>query len=426
MKITMNRILILAIIFHVAVLNSFSQLNIGVEYRPRFEFRDGYRILPPALGQSPAFQVSQRTRLNVGFKWSIINTYLSVQDVRIWGDEPLKKDMPAMNLYQGWVEIKIADSLFVKAGRQEFIYDNERLLSNTNWQQKALTHDAVLLRFNHKGLSASLAGAFNQSRDTTFGTDYNTALGNYKTLNFLWLGYRIQHFGVQLAGIADGYQKKGTTSTLYIRGTTGGIISFFNRMMNIDGRGFYQFGRDESGTEISAWYANADFTFRTATFLNIATGFELMSGTNMADTLNRKNRAFSTLYGTGHKFNGNMDYFTKPADTRNCGLLDIYLNFIFLLKQKYQLRADLHYFRLENSYTSGGETMNSNLGVEADFSTRIPIVRDVDLQLGYSFLFGTPTLEQIQGGNRKNFGQWAFVMLNVKPTVFTHSNKSKD
>jgi len=401
-------------------MGAFAQFNLSAEYRPRFEFRDGYKLLPPSLGQTPAFLVSQRTRLNVGYKWGIINTYVSIQDVRIWGDEAMKKDVAGLGLYQGWAEIKVCDSFFIKAGRQEFVYDNERVLSNTNWQQKGLTHDALLLKYNHRGFSADFAMAFNQSRDTMNSTDYNTTLANYKALSFLWLKYNIKkHFAVQAIMIADGYQKKNSTNLMYMRATNGAIFNYKSKFVNVDARGFYQYGREETGLKVQAYYGNVDVTVKPLNWFTVFTGCEYMSGNDASDTSNKKLNAFSTLYGTGHKFNGNIDFFTKASDTKNAGLVDIYLDFIFALKKQYQLRADFHYFSTQNKFVVNHVVQNSYLASEADISTKIPIVKDVDLQIGYSAIVGSNTLIQMEGGNKKNFSHWAFVMLTVKPSIFS-------
>jgi hypothetical protein len=421
----MKRILLSAFII-LSCISTFAQFNLSAEYRPRFEFRDSYKLLPPVLGQTPAFMVSQRTRLNVGFKWSIINTYLSLQDVRIWGDEAMKKDVAGLGLYQGWAEIKVCDSFFVKAGRQEFVYDNERLLSNTNWQQKGLTHDALLLKYNHQGLFVDLGAAYNQSRDTTNSTDYNSALANYKSLSFLWLKYNIKkHFAVQAAFLADGYQKKNTTNTMYMRATTGAVFSYKSKWVDSYARGFYQWGQDETGAHINAYYANVDVTAKPLKWLTLIAGCEYMSGNDLSDTLTKNNNAFSTLYSSGHKFNGNIDFFTKPTDTKNTGLVDIYLNFIFTIKKQYQIRADFHYFSTQNHYTFSKVVQDAYLGSEADISAKIPIIKDVDVQVGYSALVGSPTLIKMQGNNKKNFSHWAFVMLTIKPTIFTAALEKK-
>ncbi len=154
-------------------------------------------------------------------------------------------------------------------------------------------------------------------------------------------------------------------------------------------------------------------------FLKLIAGAEIQSGNNLADTNNKKVNYFTTLYGSAHKFNGSIDFFTKPSDTKYTGLMDAYLNFIFTLKKQYQLRADFHYFRTANNYTYNKITQNPYLASEIDLSTKIPIIKDLDVQLGYSALFGSSTLQKMEGNNKKNFSHWAFVMLTVKPTIFT-------
>jgi len=145
----------------------------------------------------------------------------------------------------------------------------------------------------------------------------------------------------------------------------------------------------------------------------------------MTNTSNKNINTFSYLYGSGHRFNGNIDFFTKPSDTKNLGLSDIYMDFIFMLKQKYQLRADFHYFRTEYNYIQKFVNPSPYLGTEADISVKIPIVNYVDVQLGYSGLVSSQILRVMQGDNKKKMSQWAFVMLTVKPTLFTWEGNKK-
>jgi hypothetical protein len=42
----------------------------------------------------------------------------------------------------------------------------------------------------------------------------------------------------------------------------------------------------------------------------------------------------------------------------------------------------------------------------------------VELNIGYSALFGTETLAAVAGGNAAHSAHWAYVMLVVKPTFF--------
>ncbi|MFV0539613.1 MAG: hypothetical protein ACK5MZ_00040 [Aestuariibaculum sp.] len=71
--------------FSIIGFTGFAQLTIDAELRPRFEYRHGYKSLFPDNAEPAAF-VSQRTRLNTGFIKDKYSFYLSLQDVRVWGD----------------------------------------------------------------------------------------------------------------------------------------------------------------------------------------------------------------------------------------------------------------------------------------------------------------------------------------------------
>ena len=61
-----------------------AQFQISAEVRPRAEIRDGYKQLSDTL-EGPAFFVSQRSRLALGFsKENKYQACLAVQDVRVF------------------------------------------------------------------------------------------------------------------------------------------------------------------------------------------------------------------------------------------------------------------------------------------------------------------------------------------------------
>lgn len=413
---------------------SFSQTLIEGELRPRFEFRDGYKTLANE-GANPAFFISQRSRLSFKYNNGILRTKFTLQDVRIWGEEILKADVPSTGIKEAWAELLLCDSLSLRVGRQELVYDNERLLSRNNWQQAGTSHDAAVFKYKRKGWTIDLGAAFNQSTDNNFGTDYALKT-NYKTLNYLWLTKTINNFNISIAGIADGFQKENTTNTIYLRETYGAILNYKNKNLNLTGRGFFQSGFTTKGgevnlkykqekQEIAAYYANADISFKTAEKITIAAGFEYISGQDNKD-LSRYS-AFNTLYGTGHSFNGNIDYFTNfPSDMKNAGLFNPYLNLIFKLCDKIQLRSDFHYFAVNNNYyyKEGVKYKLSNkyLGSEADFSLKYEFSKEVSMLFGYSFMLADNSMEIIKGGDRDRFPNWAFIMITFKP-VFYKSDK---
>lgn len=404
---------------------AFSQFTLSGELRPRLEIRDGYKTLPDSNSLVAAF-VSQRSRIAMQYKTEKLNIKISFQDVRLWGDEQFKTDAANLGLYEAWAEFPLCDSLSLKLGKQEFIYDNERLLSNTNWQQLGTTHNAALLKYKCGGFQVDFAAAFNQNTENVFGTNYSGFTNTYKTLNYLWLSKKIgENLKISILNIADGYQKDETANTTYLRVTSGGIIDFSAaKKFTAVARGFYQTGHLQTGQEVAAYYGNADLSYTIGERNTILIGFEYISGTDAKDTANKKSNVFSTLYGTGHKFNGNMDYFTNmPKDTKGAGLVNPYLNFICKVNDKLQLRADIHYFMLQNNYIKNNEVIDKGLGEEADLSCKYDISKEISLMAGFSFIKGNKSLEIISGGDSKNIGTWGFAMITFKPTFYKGDKK---
>ncbi len=220
MKLTNFGFVIICSLF--LLQNLSAQFTINAELRPRFEFRDGYKQMV-STNPNPNFMVSQRSRLSFGFANDKVIAKISFQDVRVWGDEKFKADNATTALKEGWVDVKLCDSLWLKMGRQEFSFDNERLLSASNWNQMGTSHDGLLLHLKYNTWSLDVGGAFNQASDATlWGTDYSLlSATNYKSLGFIWLSKKIGNLKITANGITDGYQKAFTTNTTYLRLTSG-------------------------------------------------------------------------------------------------------------------------------------------------------------------------------------------------------------
>jgi len=416
--------IILSFLFIFLANASFSQFSIQGELRPRFEYRDGYKRLPDTTTNFAAF-VSQRSRLILNYKNEKITTKISFQDARVWGDEALKTDVPGVGIYEAWAEIPVIDSISLKLGKQEIVYDNERLLSNCPWSQIGSTHTAAMLKYFKKGLQIDFTGAFNQSSENTFGTDYTAFPNNYKTLNILWISKKFtSDFKVSLLGIADGYQKVNTKSTVYLRGTYGAIIDYTkaNKYSAVV-RGFYQDGRLQTGQQIGAYYASADLTYSLTEKFTLWAGMQYSSGDD-ATKKHTYSNAFNTLYGSGHRFSGNMDYFSSISTaTKGAGLVDPYLNLIYKFNDKASTRLDIHYLMLQNNYVVNTSAIKKALGEEADLSFTYNFSKEVSLMAGFSVNDATKSMEVIVGGDSQYFGGWGFVMLTIKPNFFTSDKK---
>lgn len=115
-----------------------NKLQLSAEFRSRIILDHGYQS-PQMKNHSTTFYSTQRTRFNTLFINTKIQTYLSIQDIRIWGDDDNFSsngsygNTQSLCLHQGWVKLTLMKSLSLKVGRQIFSYDDQRILSARNW-----------------------------------------------------------------------------------------------------------------------------------------------------------------------------------------------------------------------------------------------------------------------------------------------------
>jgi hypothetical protein len=156
-----------------------AQLAVAGQIRTRTEYRNGLGTLRLKTNDA-AFFTSQRSRMTFNYKTGRVILQTSLQDVRVWGQDAStisNADGNKLGVHEAWAEMVLAnkkdtsfkksavDYFGVKLGRQEFVYDDVRLLGNLDWLQQARRHDAVLFKLLHKGWHVDVATAFNQNTD---------------------------------------------------------------------------------------------------------------------------------------------------------------------------------------------------------------------------------------------------------------------
>ncbi len=187
MKKIIKHVLIL-LFFSLPLLQVQAQFMLTGQLRTRTEVRNGFGNLVVKGSKSAVF-TSQRTRLIFGYKWDRLTFGASIQDVRVWGQDASSisnGDGNRLMLHEGWADIvlfnkadtsiktKGLDFMSLKIGRQELIYDDQRLIGNLDWLQQARRFDMALLKTVHKGWQIDLGYAFNQNTDAfgVTGTSY--------------------------------------------------------------------------------------------------------------------------------------------------------------------------------------------------------------------------------------------------------------
>ena len=405
---------------------AFAQFTLSGQVRPRAELRNGFKT-PNTVANELAFFVEQRTRLNVAYQTSQLGFYLSLQDVRIWGNtNQIYKDDPALtNVYEAWGEYRFSPQMSLRVGRQALDYDNARFLGDLDWAQQGRSHDAIKFVYaDTSGFALHAAAAYNQNvpfePGQLSGTFYGD-LNNYKTMQMLWLHKDWTSANASLLIHNDGRQQ--ADSTVAFRQTYGVVGQKQLGDVTLDGELYYQGGKDPADRSVSAWLIALRATFKTP-LTPLTFGADYLSGSDRNDT---ENHAFQPLYGTNHKFYGFMDYFyvgnNHGQEGRTAGLLDVYVQSKFKLGKRSALIAHLHHFQSPTTvYAAEGTTeeLSSGLGEEIDLVYNLNLAEDVNFKLGYSQLFSTDALEMLKGGGeRQGMNQWAWAMLSFSPTFFT-------
>lgn len=407
---------------------SYAQITVTGQIRPRTEYLHGFGTLS-ATDQDAAFYTSQRSRMNFDLKQNDVQVFISLQDIRVWGNQPqLVANAGALTaLHQAYAKFDIDTNWSLKLGRQEFSYDDHRILGNVGWAQQARSHDAALAVYQKGTFQGHLALAFNQSAPQLIGTNYTTP-SNYKSLQFIWLNKKWDNLKASVLILNNGRQFTDTTGdyhTNYTQ-TIGTRLTYSKGAIVSNLAGYYQMGTgvDMNQTTVNAHYAAFDFAYKVAKKTTALVGFEMLSGNDFVNP-NNENNAFAPLYGTNHKFNGLMDYFYVGNHGGNIGLNDVYVT----VKQKvagFKVIATAHQFMANGAMlnpNNGGNAADKNLGSELD----IVVVRKINdqtmLKMGYSQLFGTESMEFLKGGDMNATNNWAWVMIDFQPRFLLSKNK---
>ncbi|UGU16899.1 alginate export family protein [Sinomicrobium kalidii] len=405
---------------------SYSQnFKLSADLRPRFEYRHGFGNLFPDDAE-PAAGVIQRSRLNMDYGTDKLKIGLKLQDVSVWGDTPqlsATDDNHSFSVFEAWAELLFHKNWSVKAGRQVLSYDDQRILGEVDWAMQGRSHDAVLLRYHRGQWKADAGFAFNQNNLGTEGTAYTTtAFFSYKTMQYLHLHRDWNSFSGSFLFLNNGFQKFDAAEHpdgVFYRHTTGAYLQFPLGKVNISGSGYYQFGKAGASEDLSAYLLALEGLYKTKN-ISFGLGLEILSGTDQDS--NGDNRSFFPLYGTNHKFNGFMDYFYVGNHANSTGLNDYYAKVNFTPGKKSAISLHAHYFASNATLPDDtGDTADKYLGTEIDLVYSRNLIKNVKLAAGYSHMFAGDSMGYLKGRTPDNTNHWAWMMLVIKPELFSHT-----
>jgi len=416
--------MLLTFVIMVSV-NTFAQeFDANLQIRPRYEFRNGYKS-PIPYGETPGQFISGRTRLNLNFKQDKFVTKLTMQNVRVWGDVAIntKSDVNGIQLFEAWVQYNFNENWSTRLGRQVISYDNQRILGEGDWAQQAQSHDAALVTYKNKKSHLDLAIAYNANGETDIATPYTVA--NYKAMQYAWYHTEFNKINMSLLFLNTGYENKLTAPIpTPLPELKVDYMQTFGTYMNTKGKSwdgnlwFYGQTGKSNTFNVSAFDAALNFNYAVTDKFKAGFGYEFLSGKSQADK-STDIESFNPIFGTNHGFNGYMDYFYVGNYKNTVGLQDAFLKFGYTVN-KWQFNLMPHVFNAANTVLdASGNEMSSYLGTEVDFTTSYAVHKYVNITGGYSQMFGTDTMQRVKGGDIDHTNNWAWVMINVNPQIFT-------
>ncbi|WP_212003325.1 alginate export family protein [Chitinophaga sp. HK235] len=392
------------------------QVDVSADMRFRYEHRNGYGGLLPDTAKAADFVV-QRSRIIIDYTSPQLKLRISPQSVRIWGDVATNaKTDAAFQMHEAWAEVSFRQKWALRAGRQEFNYDDARILGNVDWTMQARSHDAVLLQYKPSAMHTfHAAAALNANRESNSKEPYTVP--QYRYLQFGWYHGQRNHLAWSLLFLNHGipYLREQHEKTAWNQ-TFGPRITFQQNAFSADAAFYAQTG-GLAGETLNAWYCSGNLSYKFAKGWQTGAGFEYLSG-KAGDDASPSYKSFTPWFGTNHKFNGYMDYFYVGNHLNSVGLTDLYGNLSYE-KPAFKARLTPHFFSSAAPLFADGQKLKSYLGTELDLTVGFSIIDFVWLNGGCSQMFATSTMERLKGVSNATSGNWMFLELQINPKLFT-------
>jgi Alginate export len=418
------KIVLLGVMVFSPVASKAQTVIIDGEIRPRVEYRDGF-VKPLLETNDPGVFAIQRTRLNLVYTTGVLNTQITFQDSRTFGQTASSSDVATTGLYEAWAEMLVMPGGSVKVGRQVLKYDDNRLFSAASWSNTGTSHDVALFKYCVNDFQGHLGFAYNNNTAISSETFYNPVT-KYRYMGFAWLtkdlfkGLNLSAIavdeGVQTAAVITDYGKKISMNHTY---TYGGNLKFLDSSIPLSALAttYFQAGKSSTGSRMAGAMAalKVDYTISTAFSANV--GVDYFSGDN--NSADKKQYNFKKLYGTDHNFNGIIDYWDTPLTQ---GLLDYYGGATAKISKKLSVEGAYHLFETDKQLQKAGVAVGKDLGSELDLILNYKMNPQTVLQAGWSSYFitdNTLLAKNIAADVKTRTPQWAYIMLTIKPTFFS-------
>ena len=378
-----------------------------------------------AKPEQHALFIMERMRLTAGYARKALSMKVTAQHSGVWG----QSGKGSFNLYEAWAKLQSRQGLFAQIGRQELVYDDQRIIGNNDWAMAAASHDVLRLGFDGEEHRAHLILAYNQNAENTYGgSRYVNGAEPYKTMQTLWYHYQPKRVPLQVSlmamnvGTQSQFDDDDGTKNQQLLGT---YVKANPGKFNLEGSFYYQLGKNEFDVPIYAWMTAVRGGYQFDNRWSVYGGYDYLSGDEHYNVppaggvgLQRLTEinGFNLLFGSHHQFYGAMDFFylTTYYGGLTPGLQNLYVGGKWSPNQKVSLETSYHYM------ATAVKVLNADkpLGHQVEFTASYAPLRDVKLAASYTFMAGTPTMEILKRANGDRFLHWAWISATFTPQFF--------
>lgn len=396
--------LLLVVFLMSTIITAQEKFKISSQIRPRYEV-DNKDFNSSTNASSAIFL---RTRLGLTFMPTKgVTGFIQAQDSRTFGEEAsTTTNIKNLDLHQGYFKIEDLFELPVdlKAGRFDMSYGSERFIGAVNWNNIGRSFDGAIFTLKTSAFKFDLFAVREFERNNRGDSLDQNVYGLFADILNV-PSYKIQPFVIHQQ-VTKTDQLKRTTVGFNIKGDFGNFIHEIDLG--------YQLGTviaSNRKQDVSAYTFSfgANYKFDVPAKPTIGLQVDIVSGdSNPADN---DYKSYTSLYATGHKLFGYMDYFTNfPNDTYGLGVMDLIGKFGINATDKFNLALHVHVFNSMEEYTKIKGGTSKSFGSEVDLVGSYKYNEAVTFEGGVSFFSAGDIFKEKRGSDSST---WGYLMAVV-------------